>query len=158
MLEAAGINPERIAESSQQRFGVEVSYARPDGQVVKIKGFDVAPEFHAQKGGSVSAEFTAQMVIVYKILADFYYTKGMVAKYRSYLAKADEYLAQLGNMVISSVSSGEQGESCLPFATQDNVSTGNGRVISQASSRGSIASTAYTLFAYYNYNPLELKQ
>ncbi len=73
------------------------------------------------------------------------------------LMKADEYLNQLGNMIISSPSPSGQGESCLPYATQDFVDTGHGWMTPKGKSTGSLAGTVCTLFAYYNYNPLELK-
>jgi hypothetical protein len=72
--------------------------------------------------------------------------------------KADTYLAELSNMIISSPSPSGQGESCLPYATQDYVDTGHGWMTPKGSSTGSVAGTAYALFAYYNYNPLELKE
>jgi hypothetical protein len=97
------------------------------------------------------------MVIAFKIMSDYYFKKDMIAKARSYKLKADEYLAQLGNMVISSPSPSGQGESCLPYATADFVDTGHGWLTPKGKSTGSVAGTAYTLFAYYNYNPLEFK-
>jgi hypothetical protein len=93
----------------------------------------------------------------FKIMADFYYKKDMIAKARAYEMKADGYLQGLGNMIISSPSPSGQGESCLPYATQDFVDTGHGWVTPKGKSTCSLAGTTYALFAYYNYNPLELK-
>ena len=61
-------------------------------------------------------------------------------------------------MLISSSSASGQGEGCLPYATQDNVDTGHGWMTPQGSHTGSVSGTAYTLFAYYGFNPLELKE
>ncbi|MDD4980507.1 MAG: PilZ domain-containing protein [Candidatus Omnitrophica bacterium] len=157
-LEELGMNPGMIVEFAEKNCGVEVSYQRPEGQTVKVKGFDFAPQRHLARGGVVSSEWTGQMVIAFKIMADFYYKKDMVAKARSYALKADDYLNQLGNMIISSPSPSGQGESCLPYATQDFVDTGHGWMTPKGESTGSVAGTVYALFAYYNYNPLELKQ
>ncbi|MFH0912823.1 MAG: PilZ domain-containing protein [Candidatus Omnitrophota bacterium] len=156
-LEEIGMNPDMIVEFAEKNCSVEVSYKRPEGQTVKIKGFDFAPQTHVARGGVVSCEWTAQMVMAFKIMSDFYYKKNMVAKARSYALKADEYLNQLGNMIISSPSPSGQGESCLPYATQDFVDTGHGWMTPKGKSTGSLAGTVYTLFAYYKYNPLELK-
>ena len=82
----------------------------------------------------------------------------MIAKARSYKSKAEEYLFELGKMIIANPSPSGQGESCLVIATQDSVDTGNGWMIPKGKSTGSLAGTAYTIFAYYNYNPLELKE
>ncbi len=157
-LEKLGMNPDRIIEFSEQNCSVVVSYVRPEGQTVKIKGFDFASKRHLARGGVISSEWTAQMVIALKIMSDFYYKKGMIAKARAYALKADEYLASLSNMIISSPSPSGQGESCLPYATADFVDTGHGWLIPKGKSTGSLAGTAYTLFAYCNYNPLELKE
>jgi hypothetical protein len=157
-LDKLGMNPEQIIAFAEQNCAAEVSYVRPDGQSVKIKGFDFAAQGHIARGGVVSSEWTAQMIISFRIMADFYNKKKMIAKAESYETKAQEYLVGLGNMIISSPSPSGQGESCLPYATQDFVDTGHGWMTPKGSSTGSVAATAYTLFAYYNYNPLELKE
>jgi len=156
-LEELGMNPDMILEFAEKNCSVEVSYERPGGQIVKIKGFDFAPQRNVARGGVVSSEWTAQMVMSFKIMADFYYKKDMIAKAKAYELKVAEYLLGLGNMIISSPSPSGQGDSCLPYATQDFVDTGHGWVTPKGKSTGSLAGTTYTLFAYYNYNPLELK-
>jgi hypothetical protein len=153
-LDELGMNPDRIIEFAEENCSVEVGYIRPEGQSIKIKGFDFAPLRHVARGGVVSSEWTAQMVLAFKIMADFYYKKGMTAKARAYELKADTYLAELGNMIISSPSPSGQGESCLPYATVDFVDTGHGWMTPKGKTTGSVSGTAYTLFAYYNYNPL----
>ncbi|MFA5156533.1 MAG: PilZ domain-containing protein [Candidatus Omnitrophota bacterium] len=157
-LEEIGMNPDMIMDFAEKNCAVEVDYIRPEGKAVKIKGFDFAPQRHLGRGGVVSAEWTSQMVISFKIMADFYYKKKMPAKARGYELKADNYLTGLGNMIISSPSPSGQGDSCLPYATQENVDTGHGWMTPKGKTTGSVAGTAYTLFAYYNYNPLKLKE
>jgi hypothetical protein len=155
-LEELGMDPDKILEFAEQNCGIEVSYIRPEGKTVKIKGFDFASQRHIARGGVISSEWTAQMIIAYKIMADFYEKKGILAKARIYALKADEYLSNLSNMIISSPSPSGQGESCIPYATEDSVDTGHGWITPKGKSTGSVAATAYTLFAYYNYNPLKL--
>jgi hypothetical protein len=157
-LEALGMNPERIMEFAEQNCSVKVSFARPEGQAIEIKGFDFAPQRHLSRGGVVSSEWTAQMSLAFKIMADFYRKKGMPAKAHAYDLKADEYLAELGKMIISSPSPSGQGETCIPYATQDFVDTGHGWMTPKGGHTGSVSGTVYTLFAYYNYNPLELRE
>jgi hypothetical protein len=156
-LEEVDMNPDRILEFVEQNCVAEASYNRPVGQTVKIKGFDFAPKRHVARGGVISSEWTAQMVIAYKIMADYYYKKNMIAKARTYALKADEYLSELANIIIASPSPSGQGEGCLPYATQDYIDTGHGWMTPQGSYTCSVAGTAYMIFAYYNYNPLELK-
>lgn len=156
-LEEIGMNPDRILEFAENTCSVEVDFVRPDGKAVKVKGFDFAPQRHVSRGGVVSSEWTAQMALSFKIMAEYYYKKGMAEKARSYEFKADEYLTSLGNMVISSASPSGQGESCLPYATEDFVDTGHGWMTPKGKSTGSVSGTAYTIFAYYKFNPLELQ-
>jgi Skp family chaperone for outer membrane proteins len=156
-LELAGMNPDRILEFAQTYCAAEVDYLRPTGEVVKIKGFDFAPQRNIARGQVVSSEWTAQMVMAFKIMADFYDHKDMKAKAHAYAVKADEYMAQLGKMIISSPSPSGQGESCLAYATEEDIDTGHGWRTPRGKSTGSVAATAYTIFAYYNHNPLELE-
>ncbi len=155
-LEEIGMNPDKVLEFAEQNCRVETFYTRPEGQSTKIAGFDFAPQKNVGRGGVVSSEWTAQMVVTFKIMADFYAKKGIPQKAKAYLDKAEEYLGELGKMVISSPSPSGQGESCLPYATQDFVDTGHGWMTPKGKATGSVSGTAYTLFAYYDYNPLEL--
>lgn len=152
-----GMNPDQIMQFVEENCSVEVDFLKPDGQKVKIKGFDFAPEKHIARGGIVSSEWTAQMVVSYKVMADYYAQKGDPIKSAGYQEKAQLYLNQLGNMIISSSSASGQGEGCLPYATQDYVDTGHGWMTPKGKHTGSVSGTAYTLFAYYGFNPLELK-
>ncbi|MCM8796922.1 MAG: hypothetical protein NC923_03485 [Candidatus Omnitrophica bacterium] len=156
-LESIGMSPDRIMEFAEENCSVTVDFQRPEGQLIRVKGFDFAPQRHSGRGGVVSCEWTAQMVIAFKIMSQYYAHKGIPAKAKQYAAKADGYLSELASMVISSASASGQGEGCLPYASQEYVDTGHGWITPKGSSTGSVAATAYTLFAYYNYNPLELK-
>ena len=113
-----GINPDRMIDFAEQNYAIDARYSK--------------------KGGVVFSEDSSRMVLAYKMMSNFYYKKGMVAKARSYKSKANDYLAQLSNMAISGPSLSGQGESNIPS--------------------GSLSSTAFALFVYYNYNPLELKE
>jgi hypothetical protein len=144
-------------EFAESNCSVDVDYVRPEGRTVKIRGFDFAAQRHLSRSGVISGEWTAQMVISFRIMENFYLKKGMDAKAHFYGLKVNEYLSSLGNMIISSPSPSGQGESCIPYATQDFVDTGHGWLTPKGKSTGSLAATTYTFFAYYGYNPLELK-
>jgi len=96
--------------------------------------------------------------MAFKLMAEYYYQKGLNAKALSYERKSDNTLVELANMVISSPSPSGQGESCLPYATQESVDTGHGWLTPKGRSTCSVAGTAYTIFAYYGYNPLQLQE
>jgi Glycosyl hydrolase family 76 len=155
-LKTLGMDPDKIMEFVEENCEAEVDFIRPGGQTVKIRGFDFAPQRNVARGGVVSSEWTAQMVVSFKIMADYYSKGGKTAKSAAYRDKADNYLAQLGNMIISSPSPSGQGEGCLPYATQDFVDTGHGWRTPKGKYTGSVSGTAYAIFAYYGYNPLEL--
>ena len=155
-LEALGMNPDRIIEFAEQNCSVQALLRHADGKVVTLKGFDFAAQRNVARGGVISSEWTAQMVISFKIMADYYFKQGMIAKARSYLAKADECLLSLSNMIITSPSPTGQGANCLPYSNQEFVDTGHGWFTPKGKCTGSVAGTTYTLFAFYDYNPLEL--
>ncbi len=157
-LEELGMSPDKVVEFAEENCAVEVTFLRPEGTPVKVKGFDFAAQRHLARGGVVSSEWTAQMILAFKIMADFYHRKDMDAKASSYESKADDYLAQLCNMIISSPSPSGQGEGCLPYASADSVDTGHGWVTPKGKATGCVSGTVYTIFAYYDYNPLSLKE
>jgi hypothetical protein len=157
-LEELGMDPDKILEFAQDNCSAEVSFSRPDGQVIKIRGFDFAPLRHLARGGVVSSEWTAQMILAFNVMEDFYRKKDSPDRARAYSDKVEDYLSQLGNMIISSPSPSGQGEGCIPYATQDYVDTGHGWMTPKGKSTCSAAGTAYTLFAYYKYNPLKLPE
>ena len=157
-LLALGMDPDKILEFVEENCSVQVNFMRANAQSVQIKGFDFAPQRHISRGGVVSSEWTAQMVVSYKVMEEFYLKKGDKIKAANYDRKAQMYLSELGNMIISSASASGQGQGCLPYATQDQVDTGHGWATPKGSHTGSVSGTTYTLFAYYGFNPLELKQ
>jgi len=155
-LKDLGMDPDKIMEFVEENCTVEVNFTRPNGQNVLIKGFDFAPQRHVARGGVVSSEWTAQMIVSFKIMAEFYKLSDPL-KALEYKNKANMYLEELGNMIISSSSPSGQGEGCLPYATLDFVDTGHGWMTPKGRSTGSVSGTVYMLFAYYGFNPLELK-
>ncbi|MDO9573298.1 MAG: PilZ domain-containing protein [Candidatus Omnitrophota bacterium] len=155
-LKDLGMDPDKIMEFVEENCTVEVNFTRPNGQNVLIKGFDFAPQRHVARGGVVSSEWTAQMIVSFKIMAEFYKLSDPL-KALEYKNKANMYLEELGNMIISSSSPSGQGEGCLPYATLDFVDTGHGWMTPKGRSTGSVSGTVYMLFAYYGLNPLELK-
>ena len=157
-LEELGMNPDKIVEFAENHCAAEVDYIRPEGVKVKVKGFDFMPAGNIARAGVVSPEWSAQMVLAYKIMAEFYHKKDMLAKARHYEQKADDYFMQICKLIISSPSPSGQGEGCLPYATQECVDTGHGWRTPKGGCTGSVAGTAYTIFAYYGYNPLQLER
>lgn len=156
-MEEMQISADRVLEITEKNYAISVDYARLDGSTVRVNGFDFACAKNAARGKVVSSESTAKMVLLYKIITDFYYQKDMVAKARAYESKADMYLAELANMITFGGAPAHT-ESSLPYATRDSVDTGHGWITPDGHSCCCVSGTVYTLFSYYNFNPLELKE
>lgn len=156
-LKEVGMDPDKIIEFAEQNCAVNVVYTRPGMKPANIKGFDFAAQRNLARGGVVSSEWTAQMVMSFKLMSDYHAGLGEKEKSLLYSRKADEYLSGLEHMIISSPSPSGQGGNCLPYATEEYIDTGHGWMTPKGKSTGSLAGTAYTIFAFYGYNPLELK-
>jgi len=157
LLKESGMDPDQIMDFAETNCVVTVDYPRQDGERVKITGFDFGKYEHISKGGIISTEWTSQMIVSFRVMADYYKKNGDFNKVKYYNKKAEFYLSEIEKMIISSSSKVGQGQSCLPYATQDDVDTGHGWRITQGTKTGSAAGTAYTIFAKYNYNPLTLE-
>ncbi|MCU0666335.1 MAG: PilZ domain-containing protein [Candidatus Omnitrophica bacterium] len=156
-LIAIGMDPVDIMDFADKNCAVEVDYMRPEAVKVRVKGFDFAAQRHVARPAVVSSEWTSQMILSFKIMADFLSRTGQTKKALDYKQKAQDYLASLSGMIISSPSASGQGQGCLPYASEDFVDTGHGWTTPKGKSTGSLAGTAYTIFAYYNFNPLNFE-
>lgn len=157
LLKESGMDPDQIMDFTETNFMVTADYTRQDGEKVKVTGFDFGKYEHMSKGGIVSTEWTSQLIVSFRAMADYYKKSGDFNKVKYYDKKADFYLSEIEKMIISSPSKAGQGQGCIPYATQDDADTGHGWKIGQGTKTGSTASTAYTIFTKYNYNPLVLE-
>lgn len=157
LLNASGMDPDQIIDFAETNCLVTIYYDRPDGERLQITGFDFGKYLHLPRGGIISTEWTGQMVVTLKIMADYYKDKSKFLEEEYYKRKAEFYLSELEKMVIISPSKVGRGEGCLPYASHDKVDTGHGWRAPNGSRTGSTAGTAYTIFAKHGYNPLMLK-
>jgi len=157
LLKESGMDPDQIMDFAETNCVVTADYPRQDGEKVKVTGFDFGKYEHMSRGGIVSTEWTSQMIVSFRVMADYYKKNGDFNKVKYYNKKADFYLSEIEKMIISSSSKAGQGQGCLPYATQDDADTGHGWRIAQGTKTGSMAGTAYAIFAKYNYNPLTLE-
>jgi len=151
-----GMNPEGIMKFAEEHCAVSTDFRRPDGSIVRVKGFDFGKAKNMARGGIVSTEWTAQMVVAFKVMAEYYMKLGKPEAAAELEGKARFYLDQLDKMVISSPSRSGQGAGCLPYASQPDADTGHGWRTPGGGDTGSVAGTAYTIFAKKGYNPLSL--
>jgi len=157
LLNKSGMDPDQILDFAETNCMVTTDYIRHDGEKVKVTGFDFGKYAHTARGGIVSTEWTSQMIVSFRIMADYYKQKDELSRAAYYNKKADYYLSEIEKMIISSPSMVGQGNGCLPYATQDDVDTGHGWRVAHGTRTGSTAGTVYTMFAKYNYNPLALE-
>ncbi|MFC1624255.1 PilZ domain-containing protein [Candidatus Omnitrophota bacterium] len=154
LLKERDMDPDQIMDFAETNCLVNTYYKRPDGERLSIVGFDFGKYKHLARGGVISTEWTAQMVVSLRIMAGYHREEKNFIKANYYKKKADFYLSELAKMVIVSPSKIGQGEGCLPYASQDDVDTGHGWRVARGATTGSTAGTAYTIFARHNYNPL----
>jgi len=156
ILKESGMDPDQIMDFAETNCMVTADYIRQDRERVKVTGFDFGKYEHMARGGIVSTEWTSQMIVSFRIMAEYYRQNGEFNKAAYYDKKADFYFSEIEKMVISSPSRIGQGQGCLPYATQEDVDTGHGWRVAHGTRTGSTAGTAYAIFAKYNYNPLAL--
>lgn len=158
VLKDAGMDPDAILEFAINNGSVSVAYARPDGSFVKVNGFDFAKYQNLARGGVVSCEWSFQMILAFKIMADYHAGLGALPKADFYRGLADEYTSELSKMIITSPSPVGQGDFCLPYASQEFADTGHGWRTPKGNRTGSVAATAYAILAIDGFNPLKLSK
>ncbi len=149
-LNELGINPDQIVEEVERNFTVEAPVELSKELSIKIKGFNFYKNSNKE---IISSELTSQVILIFKRMADYYRKNGLDAKAIGYERKADEFLYELCNMIVSNPVSLEEGY--LPYSNVDNADTGHGWVAVKSRSTASIAATAFAIYAYYGYNPLD---
>ena len=93
------------------------------------------------------------MIVTYRILSAHFASTGSSDKAAAYAEKAEFYLNELKKLMITSPSRTGQGRGCLPYASMDNADTGHGWRTPAGRRTGSVAGTAYGIFAWKSYNP-----
>lgn len=155
-LAEAGLDAEAIMAYAEKHCEVTVDYVLPNGQAAKVRGFDFAKAGNVGRGGVISTEWTAQVIVTYRVLAAHFRALGQADKAEAYDAKASLYMNELQKLTITSPSRTGQGRGCLPYASTDNVDTGHGWRTPKGRRTGSVAGTAYGIFAWVGYNPFDL--
>ena len=157
-LKAAEFDPEEIMDFAEKQCRVTVSYRRPKTHIVnKVTGFDFAKAQNIGRGGIISCEWTAQMIVSYQVLGDYFAAQHDKEKAVFYRDKANFYLSELQKLIITSPSKIGKGRGCLPYASSDNAETGHGWRTPKGMRTGSVSGTAYGIFAWTGFNPFDLK-
>ncbi len=150
-------DPEAIMEFAEEHCKVKISYKQPGGKTATtVTGFDFAKAQNVGRGGIISCEWTAQVIVSYRILSDHFAAQGSKEKAVFYKDKADFYLSELQKLMITSPSRIGKGRGCLPYASADNADTGHGWRTPKGVRTGSVSGTAYSIFAWVGFNPFDL--
>jgi len=158
VLKESGMDPDGIIDFAVENCAVQVTYQKFDGSTVNVKGFDFAKHQNLARGGVVSCEWSAQMILALKIMADYYRHSGNTEKADHYAGLAGEYISELSKMIITSPSPVGQGDFCLPYASQEFADTGHGWRTPKGNRTGSVAATAYAILAIDGFNPLRFNK
>lgn len=150
-------DPEGIMEFAESNCKVTVQYKKPNGKLMQVTGFDFSKAQNLGRGGVVSTEWTAQMIVSHQILAQYFKSAGDLSRATFHIDKVNYYLSELQKMLITSPSKIGRGKGCLPYASMDSVETGHGWRTPRGSRTGSVAGTAYGIFAWTGYNPFDLQ-
>ncbi len=156
VLKEIEFDADGIMDFAEKNCVVTVDFKQEGEEAVKVRGFDFAKAQHLGRGGVISCEWTAQMIVSFQIMSRYYESVKNSEKADQYRQKSNLYLSELQKMVITSPSRTGQGRGCLPYASMESVDTGHGWRTPRGASTGSVASTAYGLFAWKEYNPFEL--
>jgi hypothetical protein len=157
MLKSLNMDPDGIIEFAVENCLVAVNFTNRAGKEITVSGFDFAKHENLGRGGVISCEWTAQMVMSFNIMAEYYASLDQLDKAKYYQNQVLKYLNELNKMIISSLSSFGQGGWCLPYASEENVDTGHGWRTPFGNKTGSVAATTYTIFAISKFNPLKFK-
>ena len=146
------MNPEVILDFAVKNCRVTTHFKVKDKEVF-VTGFDFAKVRNLPRGGVISCEWTAQMILAFEILSNYYQDKNP-DKANYYWERANYYFDELQKMVINSPSPLGRANPTLPYASASFVDTGHGWRTPKGDKVGSLASTAYFLISYLGYNPL----
>jgi len=151
-LISLGIDPDQIINFAIANCEVETTFFNGSNQI-NVKGFDFSKFKNLARGGVISCEWTAQMILAFEVMADFYADKDNDKKF-DYLKKAEMYSKELKKMIIISPSPSGKSNPVLPYASRADVDTGHGWRTPKGNSIGSLAATSYFLISQKGYNPL----
>ncbi len=147
-----GMDADEIIDFALKNCAVKTIFKSKDKEI-NVEGFDFARARNIGRGGVISCEWTAQMILAFEIMADYYKDKNPI-KFKYYLKKALFYAKELEKMIIISPSPIGKANPTLPYASSSYVDTGHGWRTPKGDRVGSLSATAYFLIAYYGVNPL----
>jgi len=155
-LKDMGVEIRDLIDCIEKNCKTQILFRNNLGREVNVTGFDFCSPSSIGRGGVISVEWTAQMVVAFKELNRFYERENDLQKAKYYRRKANYYFGELGKLLLvrSSFARGK-GSGGLPYATDTGVDTGHGWYTPD---HGAISAsgTNFAIFAQEDYNMFKL--
>ncbi|MBU1087620.1 MAG: PilZ domain-containing protein [Candidatus Omnitrophica bacterium] len=151
-LEDMGVAVDDLLACVEENCKTTINIQNIAGKKVKVSGFDFCASSSISRGGTISVEWTAQMVVALCQISSFYKQQDDQAQASKYQRKADYYLGELEKlMLIRAAFGSSKGRGGLPYASNSAVDTGHGWYTPDSGSI-SAAGTNFAIFAKEEYN------
>jgi len=146
---------EKIIKFVEKNCLVEVTFTKPTGEKVIVKGADFIDYKTARKlkrGPMVSPEWTFQLINAYKRLSDDFTKRGQKEKANRYNQKRLKLIESMLNLAIE-----DSGGLAYPYATLSDAPIGHGF---NTPSKGNLSTigVAYGILSLLEYDPLIYKK
>lgn len=151
-LEEMGVDIDLLIKAVEENCKTKVRFVNSLGKKMEVNGFDFCAPSAVGRGGTISVEWTSQMVIAFQILSRFYSQEKKLEKAEAYNQKADYYQAEMGKLLIMRTNFAmRKAYAGLPYASGSGIDTGHGWY-TPSSSAISAAGTNFAIFAKEEYN------
>ncbi|MFH1061676.1 MAG: PilZ domain-containing protein [Candidatus Omnitrophota bacterium] len=151
-LEDMGVTIDDLIDCAEENCKTTINVKNISGKKINISGFDFCAPSSISRSGTISVEWTAQMVVAFRQISSFYKQQSDPAKADKYERRADYYLGELEKlMLVRSAFGLSKGSGGLPYASNSAVDTGHGWYTPDSGSI-SAAGTNFAIFAKEEYN------
>ncbi|MBI4846181.1 MAG: hypothetical protein HY810_06900 [Candidatus Omnitrophica bacterium] len=150
-LQQMGVDIEELVNCVEDNCKTSIVFEGLSGRKTTVTGYDFCAPSSIGREGTISIEWTSQMIVAFRELARFYENKNDLLKCKKYNLKADYYLGEMEKLLLVRTFFGKKQGAGLPYSTDSGVPTGHGWHTPDSSSI-SAAGTNFAIFAKEEYN------
>ncbi|MFH2136925.1 MAG: hypothetical protein ABII88_00265 [Candidatus Omnitrophota bacterium] len=152
-LKNMGVSVDDLLNCVEENCRARVNYVNMFGKNVSVTGYDFCSPSSISRSGVICVEWTAQMVVAFKELSNYYLRHDDAAKAKEFMRQAEYYIGELDKLLLirSTGFGARKGMAGLPYATHSGVDTGHGWVTPDNISI-SAAGTNFAILAKEEYN------
>ena len=150
-LKEIGVSVEDLVSCIEDNCKTDSYFHNNEGKRVRVNGYDFCAPSSIGRKGTISVEWTAQMVVAYYELARFYRRENDAKKAADYKRLADHYISELEKIILMRNTFGRKSSAGLPYAPDSGFDTGHGW-FTPGSDSISAAGTNFAIFAKEKYN------